>query len=131
MTNKNMKGFLSFVIAVVLYAIVGLIIWNIVYSLIDVSTKTLEQLADYKLCVYSGIAFLYTYIIPYISNGKDPFEETGYIVFIIPLIINVVVGLVVNHWEGAWQSVNIIFTIIYNIVNVGYITIIVRGLFKN
>ena len=122
-----MKKFLSLVIATAVYVILGLISWNIVCSIIDLPSKTLIELADYRLWTYSGITFALIYLLQYILEGKDPFDNIGkgYFLFLIPLILNVVIGLFVNHWEGAWQSVNIIFTIIYNVVNVAYITIYV------
>ena len=122
-----MKKFLSLVIATTVYVILGLISWNIVCSIIDLPSKTLIELADYRLWTYSGITFVLIYLLQYILEGKDPFDNigNGYFLFLIPLILNVVIGLFVNHWEGAWQSVNIIFTIIYNVVNVAYITIYV------
>lgn len=122
-----MKKFLSLVIATAVYVILGLISWNIVCSIIDLPSKTLIELADYRLWTYSGITFVLIYLLQYILEGKDPFDNIGkgYFLFLIPLILNVVIGLFVNHWEGAWQSVNIIFTIIYNVVNIAYITIYV------
>lgn len=126
-SNDIMKRFLSLVIATAVYVILGLISWNIVCSIIDLPSKTLIELADYRLWTYSGITFVLIYLLQYILEGKDPFDNigNGYFLFLIPLILNVVIGLFVNHWEGAWQSVNIIFTIIYNVVNIAYITIYV------
>lgn len=126
-SNDIMKKFLSLVIAVAVYVILGLISWNIVCSIIDLPSKTLIELADYRLWTYSGITFALIYLLQYILEGRDPFDNigNGYFLFLIPLILNVVIGLFVNHWEGAWQSVNIIFTIIYNVINIAYITIYV------
>lgn len=126
-SNDIMKKFLSLVIAAAVYVILGLISWNIVCSIIDLPSKTLIELADYRLWTYSGITFALIYLLQYILEGRDPFDNigNGYFLFLIPLILNVVIGLFVNHWEGAWQSVNIIFTIIYNVINIAYITIYV------
>lgn len=126
-SNDIMKKFLSLVIAATVYVILGLISWNIVCSIIDLPSKTLIELADYRLWTYSGITFALIYLLQYILEGRDPFDNigNGYFLFLIPLILNVVIGLFVNHWEGAWQSVNIIFTIIYNVINIAYITIYV------
>lgn len=122
-----MKKFLSLVIAAAVYVILGLISWNIVCSIIDLPSKTLIELADYRLWTYSGITFALIYLLQYILEGRNSFDNigNGYFLFLIPLILNVVIGLFVNHWEGAWQSVNIIFTIIYNVINIAYITIYV------
>ena len=125
-----MKGFLSFIIAVVAYLVLGLIAWNIVCSCIDVPTKTLVQLADYRIWTYSGLTLALVYIIPYILTGHDPLDDGGFVVFLIPLAINVIVALVVNHWEGIWPSVSILLSLVYNIVNVVYITLMVRGFFE-
>ena len=126
-SNDIMKKFLSLVIAAAVYVILGLISWNIVCSIIDLPSKTLIELADYRLWTYSGITFALIYLLQYILEGRNPFDNigNGYFLFLIPLILNVVIGLFVNHWEGAWQSVNIIFTIIYNVINIAYITIYV------
>lgn len=124
-----MKWFLSFIIAVVAYLVLGLIAWNIVCSCIDVPSKTLIQLADYRIWTYSGFTSAILYIVPFVASGHDPLDDSGYLVFLIPLVINVIVALVVNHWEGVWPGVSLILSIVYNIINVGYITLMVRSLF--
>ena len=90
-----MKKFLSLVIAAAVYVILGLISWNIVCSIIDLPSKTLIELADYRLWTYSGITFALIYLLQYILEGRDPFDNigNGYFLFLIPLILNVVIGL--------------------------------------
>lgn len=58
-----MKGFLSFVIAVIAYLILGLIAWNIVCSIVDIQTKTLLELADYRVMTYSCITLILSFIL--------------------------------------------------------------------
>ena len=70
-----MKGFLSFVIAVILYLVLGLIAWNIVCSIIDIPSKTIEQLADYRLFTYSGVTLAVTFLIP-IFDGSSISEDS-------------------------------------------------------
>lgn len=111
-----MKGFLSFVIALLLYLVLGLIAWNIVCSIIDIPSKTIEQLADYRLFTYSGVTLAVTFLIP-IFDGSSFSEDSFFPIFII-LGINLGVVIAINHWENIWPSVSVIFTIIYNLVNV-------------
>ena len=122
-----MKGFLSFIIAVVLYLVLGLIAWNIVCSIIDFPSKTIEELADYRLFTYSGITLALTFLIPIFDGGSIDLDDS-YIPIII-LGINLGVAILINHWENVWQSVSVIFTIIYNLFNILWITLFIRFLF--
>lgn len=122
-----MKGFLSFVIAVILYLVLGLIAWNIVCSIIDIPSKTIEQLADYRLFTYSGITLALTFLIP-IFEGSS-ISDDSYIPIFIILGINLGIAILMNHWENIWPSVSVIFTIIYNLVNILWITLLIRALF--
>ena len=45
---------------------------------------------------------------------------------LIALGINVGIALLVNHWEGAWEVVSLIFAILYNLVNIIVMTIMMR-----
>jgi hypothetical protein len=122
-----MKGFISFLIAAVLYIVIGLIAWNVVCSFTDIPSKTIIELANYRLMTYSGITFVIL-ILPSIFEGKDPFDEAGFYLFMIPFVINFIVAYAINYWEGMWESVSLIFTIIYNLINVLYIAIGIRPL---
>lgn len=122
-----MKGFLSFVIAVLLYLVLGLIAWNIVCSIIDIPSKTIEQLADYRLFTYSGVTLAVTFLIP-IFDGSSISEDSYFPIFII-LGINLGVAIAINHWENVWPSVSVIFTIIYNLFNIIWMTLLIRALF--
>ena len=47
------------------------------------------------------------------------------------LALNAGVAIATNHWEGMWPSVGFIFTIIYNLVNVIFISGVVRMCFND
>lgn len=122
-----MKGFLSFIIAIVIYIVLGLIAWNIVCSIIDIPSKTLEELADYRLFTYSGITLALTFVIP-VFDGSSISDDSYLPIFII-LGINLGIAILINHWQNVWPSVSLIFTIIYNLVNILWLTLLIRALF--
>lgn len=122
-----MKGFLSFIIAIVIYIVLGLIAWNIVCSIIDIPSKTLEELADYRLFTYSGITLALTFIIP-VFDGSSISDDSYLPIFII-LGINLGIAILINHCKNVWPSVSVIFTIIYNLVNILWLTLLIRALF--
>ena len=115
-----MKTFFSIVFAIIAYLVLGLIAWNIVCSNMDVLSKTIEELADTKLYTYTGVN---CGIIGLTLIFKD-LREADKMIFAygIVLIINFAIALAVNHWESIWDSVSIIFTILYNLVNIFCIT---------
>lgn len=115
-----MKTFLSIVFAIVAYIVLGLIAWNIVCSNMDVLSKTIEELADNRLYTYTGVTCGIIGLILIFRN----LSKTDEMIFAygIVLIINFAIALAVNHWESIWDSVSIIFTILYNLVNIFCIT---------
>ena len=115
-----MKTFLSIVFAIVAYIVLGLIAWNIVCSNMDVLSKTIEELADNRLYTYTGVTCGIIGLILIFRN----LSKTDEMIFAygIVLIINFAIALAVNHWESIWDSVSIIFTLLYNIVNIFCIT---------
>ena len=115
-----MKTFFSIVFGIIAYLVLGLIAWNIVCSNMDVLSKTTEELADTKLYTYTGVT---CGIIGLTLIFKD-LREADKMIFAygIVLIINFAIALAVNHWESIWDSVSIIFTILYNLVNIFCIT---------
>ena len=115
-----MKTFLSIVFAIVAYIVLGLIAWNIVCSNMDVLSKTIEELADNRLYTYKGVTCGIIGLILIFRN----LSKTDEMIFAygIVLIINFAIALAVNHWESIWDSVSIIFTILYNLVNIFCIT---------
>lgn len=122
-----MKGFISFIIAAILYIVVGLIAWNIVCSIIDYSSMTLIELADYKIYTYSAIPMA-VLLISFLCVGGD---EDGMLFLEFLLAINAGIAIATNHWEGMWPSVSVIITIIYNIVNVAFISFVIRMCFND
>jgi hypothetical protein len=105
----------------------GLIAWNIVCSMVDVPSMTLLELADYRIYTYSGLT-LAIMLISFMFQGGDE-NAFWFVSFIIA--VNAGIAIAVNHWEGIWPSVSIIFTIIYNIVNILFITLVIRMCFKD
>ena len=111
-----MKTFLSIVFAIVAYIVLGLIAWNIVCSNMDVLSKTIEELADKRLYTYTGVT---CGIIGLILIFRDLRKADKMLfAYAIVLIINFAIALAVNHWESIWDSVSIIYTLLYNIVNI-------------
>ena len=122
-----MKAFVSFVIAAILYIVVGLIAWNIVCSIIDYPSMTLIELADYRIYTYSAIPMIICFIaFLFIGGDEGALEFVGFL-----LALNAGVAIATNHWEGMWPSVGVIFTIIYNLVNVIFISVVVRMCFND
>ena len=115
-----MKTFLSIVFAIVTYIVLGLIVWNIVCSNMDVLSKTIEELADNRLYTYTGVTCGIIGLILIFRNLSKTDEM--FFAYTIVLIINFAIALAVNHWESIWDSVSIIFTILYNLVNIFCIT---------
>jgi hypothetical protein len=115
-----MKTFFCFIFSIVAYLVLGLIAWNIVCSNMDVLSKTIEELAANRLYTYTGVTIGIIGLILIFRN----LSKTDEILFAcaIVLIINFAIALAVNYWEGIWDSVSIIFTIIYNLVNILCIT---------
>lgn len=122
-----MKGFISFIIAVILYLVLGLIAWNIVCSIIDYPSMTLIELADYRIYTYSAIPMVIMFISFLCIGGEE--SALWFIEFLLAL--NAGVAIATNHWEGMWPSVGLIFTIIYNLVNVIFISFVVRMCFND
>lgn len=110
-----MKGILyyviSLIIALVVYMLLGHIVWNIVYSFLNLESITMTQLMDYRLCSYSLLVtiILCGTLLIYLEGGRW---------FVFVAILNLGVAIAVNHWQSAWDSVITIFNWIYNIVNV-------------
>lgn len=97
------------------YFIVGLIAWNIVCSWVDISSCTLVEISNYRIYTYSGIAFISAIIAEIragIKNGRD-MDGACTILFVTGFL-----AFMANHWESMWDSVAVILTILYNIINV-------------
>ena len=120
-----MKAFLLLVLSAVIYFVVGLIAWNIVFSFLEVGKMTIVELSDKRLLTYSAVSGIISYLI-YLSIDSQTFSsEKDYDSFqwviIVVAIVNYLIAIAVNHWEGIWNTVAIIFTIVYNVINVGLI----------
>ena len=105
------KSIVCLIIAVIIYFIVVLIAWNIVCSWVNISSCTLVEISNYRIYTYSGIAFI-SAIIAEIKNGRD-MDGACTILFITGFL-----AFMANHWESMWDSVAVILTILYNIINV-------------
>lgn len=122
-----MKGFICFVACIAIYLILGIIVWNIVCSIIDIGPKTLIEVSDYRLYTYTAIAGLFSLAVIYMFSKSTSGERDKMKTFVlIALGINVGIALLVNHWEGAWEVVSLIFAILYNLVNIIVMTIMMR-----
>lgn len=115
-----MKTFFCFIFSIVAYLVLGLIAWNIVCSNMDVLSKTIEELADNRLYTYTGVTCGIIGLILIFRNLSKTDEM--FFAYAIVLIINFAIALAVNHWESIWDSVSIIFKILYNLVNIFCIT---------
>lgn len=102
------KAIICLIIAAAIYLIVGLIAWNIVCSWIDMGSCTLIDLSNYRIYTYSGLAFLAAAFA----------EKSESNVAKVTIIIAGFLALVTNYWEGIWDSVAVIITIMYNAINV-------------
>ena len=109
------KSIVCLIIAVIIYFIVGLIAWNIVCSWVDISSCTLVEISNYRIYTYSGIVFISAIIAEIragIKNGRD-MDGACTILFVTGFL-----AFMANHWECMWDSVDVILTILYNIINV-------------
>lgn len=107
-----MKKFLLIISAIAIYFILGVIIWNIVYSIIDVESTTLKMLKLYEAFSYS-LATCLCSIFLYWNNDKK-LDKVSYL-----LGANSAIAVLIYNWESIWLSVFAILGIIFNIVNVG------------
>lgn len=113
------KSIVCLIIAAAIYFIVGLIAWNIVCSWVDISSCTLVEISNYRIYTYSGIALISAVIAEIragIKKGRD-MDGACTILFIIGFL-----AFMANYWENIWDSVAVILTILYNIVNIAVMT---------
>ena len=114
------KSIVCLIIAAAIYFIVGLIAWNIVCSWVDISSCTLVEISNYRIYTYSGIALISAVIAEIragIKKGRD-MDGACTILFITGFL-----AFMANYWENIWDSVAVILTILYNIVNLSLIHI--------
>ena len=67
-------------------------------------------------------------LISYLCIGGDE-SALWFVEFLLAL--NAGIAIATNHWEGMWPSVGVIFTVLYNIVNVVFIAFIIRMFFND
>ncbi len=111
-----MKFIFSLIIAVVVYLGLGLVAWNIVYSFLDIDHMTLVSIANARIYTYSGFTLLGYLILCFLYNDDD----SDFIWIIIG--VNAGIAMLLNKCENAWDSVILIVSIIYNLVNIGILT---------
>lgn len=122
-----MKGFVCFIVAAVGYLILGLIAWNIVCSNLDISSKTLIELADYKLYTYSALTIVVSCCIWALTDSnkfvsRKDYDAYLWMIFIVAGV-DLGIAVAVNHWETVWDAVATIFTLLYNVINIGLIAL--------
>ena len=113
------KSIVCLIIAAAIYFIVGLIAWNIVCPWVDISSCTLVEISNYRIYTYSGIALISAVIAEIragIKKGRD-MDGACTILFITGFL-----AFMANYWENIWDSVAVILTILYNIVNIAVMT---------
>ena len=113
------KSIVCLIIAAAIYFIVGLIAWNIVCSWVDISSCTLVEISNSRIYTYSGIALISAVIAEIragIKKGRD-MDGACTILFITGFL-----AFMANYWENIWDSVAVILTILYNIVNIAVMT---------
>ena len=113
------KSIVCLIIAAAIYFIVGLIACNIVCSWVDISSCTLVEISNYRIYTYSGIALISAVIAEIragIKKGRD-MDGACTILFITGFL-----AFMANYWENIWDSVAVILTILYNIVNIAVMT---------
>ncbi len=122
-----MKGFVSFIAAAAIYFIAGIICWNIVCSVMDIGKLTLVQLADYRLLTYSALTVAVSLAVWAMTDSSKFASLKDYNAYswmvVIVAVVNYFIGVAVNHWESVWDVVATIFTIIYNVINIGLLTL--------
>lgn len=113
-----MKGLICFIAACAVYVLGGLVVWTIVASLIDIPSSTLVDLATYKIHCYSGVAGVVSLITLCTSNWDSKSED----ILLGAIVVAWIIGILLNVWEISGVAA-IIMTVIYNIINVGVMTI--------
>lgn len=122
-----MKGFVCFIVAAVGYLFLGLIARNIVCSNMEIGSKTLIELADYKLYTYSALTIVVSCCIWALTDSnkfvsKKDYDAYLWMIFIVAGV-DLGIAVAVNHWETVWDTVATIFTFLYNVINIGLIAL--------
>lgn len=123
-----MKWIISFLVSIFVYLGLGLVAWNVVSSFQDIDSMTLVGIANGRLFTYSALTYIYVKLIPFILGHET---DDSFDIFIIAVIvINLIIAVIFNCWDGAWGSVITIMNVVYNLINVGLMTLMTRGIFS-
>lgn len=109
------KYIVCLIIVVIIYFIVGFIVWNIVCLWVDMLFCILVEISNYRIYIYFGIVCIFVIIVEIrvgIKNGCD-MDGVCIILFVIGFFV-----FMVNYWESMWDSVVVILIILYNIINI-------------
>lgn len=105
---------LSLIVGAV-YFLLGYIAWNGVYSLFDLDNVPITKISAYRIWTYSGVCMLA--IIALSAFKIINFD----IAYLFVLGIGAYVAVQIDSWEDMWPAVSIIFTIVYNLFNIGVV----------
>ena len=115
--------FISLIVAILIYLLGGMIAWNLVCSFaIDVSNLPITTLEIYRLLTYSGLTGAIMLITQIIEDDCTKNRDEAMTYFYVALGINLAIAVGVNYWDTAWNAVLFILGLIYNLGNIGIMT---------
>lgn len=113
-----MRALICFIAACAIYIFGGAFIWGIVYSMINIESTTLVDLANYQLYCYSGVAAIISILVLlFFGDGGNSIEVMTGVLF-----ASLLIGIAMNSWEIG-ETMTTVMTVIYNVVNVGVMTL--------
>lgn len=115
--------FISLVVSILIYILGGMIVWNLVCSFaIDVPNLPITTLENYRLFTYSGLTGVVMLITQIIEDDCTKNREEAMTFFYVALGINLAIAVGVNYWNTVWDAVLFILCLIYNLGNIGIMT---------
>lgn len=100
-----------------------MIVWNLVCSFaIDVPNLPITTLEKYRLFTYSGLTGVVMLITQIIEDDYTKNREEAMTYFYVALGINLAIAIGVNYWNTVWDAVLFILGLIYNLGNIGIMT---------
>lgn len=115
--------FISLVVSILIYILGGMIVWNLVCSFaIDVPNLPITTLEIYRLFTYSGLTGVVMLITQIIEDDCTKNREEAMTYFYVALGINLAIAIGVNYWNTVWDAVLFILGLIYNLGNIGIMT---------
>ena len=115
--------FISLVVSILIYISGGMIVWNLVCSFaIDVPNLPITTLEKYRLFTYSGLTGVVMLITQIIEDDCTKNREEAMTYFYVALGINLAIAIGVNYWNTVWDAVLFILGLIYNLGNIGIMT---------